>query len=69
MNILDFYKEYPDELSCKLKFKEIRDKVGIICKKCQGSEHYWKQGWKELLQPVFLIVGMNFRHDYGQAYY
>lgn len=32
MRILDFYKEYPDELSCRLKFKEIRDQEGIICK-------------------------------------
>ena len=43
MRILDFYKEYPDELSCKLKFKEIRDQEGIICKKCGCSSHYWKK--------------------------
>lgn len=43
MNILDFYKEYPDELSCKLKFKAIRDKEGIVCKKCNCTEHYWKK--------------------------
>ncbi len=29
MRILDFYKEYPNELSCKLKFKEIRDQEGV----------------------------------------
>jgi len=40
MNILDFYKEYPDELSCKLKFKAIRDKDGIVFKKCNCTEHY-----------------------------
>ncbi len=43
MRILDFYKEYPDELSCKLKFKEIRDQEGITCKKCGGLAHYWKK--------------------------
>lgn len=43
MRILDFYKEYPDELSCKLKFKEIRDQEGITCKKCGGLDHYWKK--------------------------
>ena len=43
MRILDFYKDYPDELSCKLKFKEIRDREGITCKKCGGSAHYWKK--------------------------
>jgi len=43
MRILDFYKEYPDELSCKLKFKAIRDKEGVTCKKCGGTDHYWKK--------------------------
>ena len=43
MNILDFYKTYPDEESCKLKFKESRDKEGITCKKCGNTSHYWKQ--------------------------
>lgn len=43
MRILDFYKEYPDEDSCRLKFKAIRDKEGVICKKCGCTEHYWKK--------------------------
>lgn len=43
MNILDFYKVYPDELSCKAKFKAIREKEGIVCKKCNNTTHYWKQ--------------------------
>ncbi len=43
MAILDFYKDYPNEESCKLKFKEVRDKQGVICKKCGNKEHYWKQ--------------------------
>lgn len=43
MGILDFYKEYPDEESCKLKFKSVRDKEGVTCKKCGGTEHYWKK--------------------------
>ena len=43
MNILDFYKIYPDEESCKIKFKESRDKQGIVCKKCSYTSHYWKK--------------------------
>lgn len=43
MAILDFYKNYPDEESCKQKFKEYRDKEGIVCKKCNHTEHYWKR--------------------------
>jgi hypothetical protein len=43
MSIIDFYKEYPDEISCKLKFKEIRDREGVCCKRCGGHSHYWKK--------------------------
>ena len=42
MVILDFYKEYPDEHSCRLKFKAVRGKEGVTCKKCGCTEHYWK---------------------------
>lgn len=42
MNILEFYKNYPDEESCKKSFIERRNKEGIICKKCSNTEHYWK---------------------------
>ena len=41
MNLLDFIKQFPDETSCRVRFKQIRDEQGVICKKCQGSEHYW----------------------------
>ncbi len=43
MKLFDFVSEYPDEESCKLKFKAIRDKEGVVCRKCGGKEHYWKQ--------------------------
>lgn len=42
MNLLNFNEIYPDELSCKLKFKEIRDKEGIVCAHCGCKDHYWK---------------------------
>lgn len=42
MNILNFTKEFPDEQSCKDKWKEYRDKQGVICPKCGCTEHYWK---------------------------
>lgn len=42
MNLLNFISQYPDEISCKLKFKEIRDSIGIVCRKCGNTEHYWK---------------------------
>jgi transposase-like protein len=43
MNLLNFIKDFPDEDSCKLKFKEIRDKQGIVCPHCGSKEHYWKR--------------------------
>lgn len=43
MSIIDYYKQYPDEESCMLKFKAVRDKQGVICKKCSCTDHYWKK--------------------------
>jgi hypothetical protein len=41
MNLLDFIQTFPDEESCKLKFKQIREKEGVVCRKCGNKEHYW----------------------------
>ena len=43
MNLIDFIKEFPDEESCKEKFKEYREQVGVVCSKCGGKSHYWKK--------------------------
>ena len=42
MTLIDFIKEFPDELSCKAKFKSFREQVGVHCPKCDFREHYWK---------------------------
>ena len=42
MNLLDFVASFPDKESCKQKFKEYRETVGVICSKCNHTEHYWK---------------------------
>ena len=42
MNLLNFITQYPDEDSCILKFKEVRDNAGIVCRNCMSTEHYWK---------------------------
>jgi hypothetical protein len=42
MKIIDFVKEFPDEESCKAKFKAFREEVGVVCIHCGGREHYWK---------------------------
>ncbi|MDR2385724.1 MAG: IS1595 family transposase [Tannerella sp.] len=43
MNLLNFVKQYPDEASCRSKFKEYRDKEGVIYPHCGSKEHYWKK--------------------------
>lgn len=41
MNLIDFNHEFPDENSCRIHFKEVRDKAGVECKKCGGTHHWW----------------------------
>jgi Fe2+ or Zn2+ uptake regulation protein len=43
MDILQFIQKFPDENACRIKFKEQRDKTGIICKKCKRIEHFWPE--------------------------
>lgn len=43
MNLLNFIESYPDEGSCKSKFKEYRDMVGVVCPRCGNKDHYWKK--------------------------
>ena len=43
MALIDFIKDFPDEESCKQKFKEYRGQAGVTCRKCGGSDHYWKR--------------------------
>ncbi len=41
MNILEFVDIFPDEISCKLHFKQVRETQGVVCKKCNSHKHYW----------------------------
>lgn len=41
MNIFSFGVHFTDEKSCRLHFKAQRDREGVICKRCQATEHYW----------------------------
>lgn len=49
MKFKDFFEMFPDEEACRLKIKEIREKEGVVCKKCKSKEHYWKRD-KQLWQ-------------------
>jgi CRISPR/Cas system-associated protein endoribonuclease Cas2 len=43
MRIIDFLAEFPDELTCKLHFKNQREIQGVVCGKCSCTKHYWLQ--------------------------
>jgi len=43
MKLIEFTSHYPDEKSCRVAFKEFREKEGIKCKKCGNTHHYWKK--------------------------
>jgi len=42
MKLLDFYKTYPNEQSCRDAFKNLRERQGLKCSKCSNLTHYWK---------------------------
>lgn len=41
MDVFSFRAYFTDEKSCMLHYKEQRDKVGIVCRRCGGTTHYW----------------------------
>jgi hypothetical protein len=43
LNIVTKIESFPDESSCRIKFKEFRDEQGVIRRKCVGTDHYWLQ--------------------------
>lgn len=43
MDIFSFGVHFTDEQSCRLHYKAQRDKEGVICNRCGGTDHYWLQ--------------------------
>ncbi len=43
MNLSNFFKKYPDEASCIEGFKNKRLEMGLVCKKCSHTEHYFRK--------------------------
>lgn len=43
MNLLKFFEKYPDESSCIEGFKNKRLEMGVVCKKCQHTKHYFRK--------------------------
>lgn len=49
-------EQFPDEDSCRSHLWEVREKQGVVCKKCKGKKQYWfkaKGQWQ--------CSGCNFR--------
>lgn len=44
MNLDEFSKKYPDENSCIEAVMEKRLSMGLGCKKCGHTEHYFRKG-------------------------
>ena len=42
MNLFEFMDRFPDEDACFKHFMEVRNKLGVKCKRCGHSDHYWK---------------------------
>lgn len=40
MNLFSFGAHFMDEKSCRLYFKKQRDKLGLVCHRCQDEDHY-----------------------------
>ncbi|MGK0495451.1 MAG: Zn finger protein HypA/HybF involved in hydrogenase expression, partial [Maribacter sp.] len=46
MDIFSFGVHFTDEQSCRMHFKEQRDREGVVCHRCHGTNHYWlKNKW------------------------
>ena len=43
MNLHDYSNYFPNEESCIEHFKTQREKLGIVCKKCNNTTHFWKK--------------------------
>ena len=46
MTLIEFIKDYTDEASCKAKFKQYREHLGVVCPKCGSTDQHWKRDKK-----------------------
>jgi len=43
MRLLTLFDEFSSVWTCKLHFKALREKKGIMCTRCQCEKHNWVQ--------------------------
>lgn len=46
MNLLDFYRQYPDESSCETALRHFRERHGLFCSRCGGLRLSWNPSHK-----------------------
>ena len=46
MNLLDFYRQYPDEASCEAALRRFREHHGLFCSQCSGLRLSWNPSHK-----------------------
>ena len=63
MNLLDFYRQYPDESSCEEALRRFRERHGLFCSRCGGLRLSWisskeiqRQLGRKRYQPVWEMV-------------
>ena len=42
MKLFEFEQHFPDEASCRERFRQLRIKEGVVCPHCGCTHHYWK---------------------------
>jgi hypothetical protein len=47
MTAKEFHETFTNEYQCRDHWRAMREKAGILCKKCKGTAHYWNHGKNE----------------------
>lgn len=42
MKLFEFEQHFPDEASCRERFRQLRIREGVVCPHCGCTHHYWK---------------------------
>lgn len=43
MNLMEFNERFPNEHSAMMAVRQLREKQGVICRKCGHDDHYWQR--------------------------
>ena len=46
MRLIEFSTHFPTEESCEIRLREIREKEGVVCRKCGNHKQYWNKSKK-----------------------